>query len=111
MLRRVLEKEGWRVTEAENGRGGIECLSAEAPGLILLDLMMPVMDGFQFLIELRKVDDWRSIPVIVVTAKDLTDEDRRRLNGDVAGLIQRDGMGRDQFLKQIQELVAATTGD
>jgi CheY-like chemotaxis protein/nitrogen-specific signal transduction histidine kinase len=109
MLRRALEQEGWKVSEAENGRVALERLAEAIPALILLDLMMPVMDGFQFVIELRQREAWRSIPVVVVTAKDVTDEDRRRLNGDVVGLIQKRGSGRDELLAEIRELVTGSS--
>ena len=67
---------------------------------------MPVMDGFEFVMELRKVEEWREIPVVVVTAKDLTDEDRRRLTGSAVALIQRNGLDRASLLAQIREQVA-----
>src|SRR5690606_12724784 len=72
---RTAEREGWNARAAENGRIGLEKVRAEKPELILLDLMMPEMDGFEFLTELRKVEDWQEIPVIVVTAKTLTEAD------------------------------------
>ena len=106
-LRRALEKEGWQVSEAENGRVALERLAESRPSLILLDLMMPVMDGFQFVLEMRKVEAWRAVPIVVVTAKDVTDEDRRRLNGDVVGLIQKSGLDRESLLTQLREQVAA----
>ena len=106
LLRRALEQEGWQVSEAENGRVALECLADELPSLILLDLMMPVMDGFEFVMELRKVAAWRDIPVVVVTAKDLTDDDRRRLNGGVVGLIQKGGMELESLLAQLREQVS-----
>jgi CheY-like chemotaxis protein len=109
VLRRALEKEGWRVAEAENGRVALDRVAQEQPSLVLLDLMMPVMDGFEFVMELRKVEAWRAIPIVVVTAKDLTDEDRRRLNGDVIGLIQKRGMDRESLLAQLSEQVAAAS--
>ena len=62
ILRRVLEKAGWAVTEAANGREALECVAAHRPELILLDLMMPEIDGFTFLEELRQQEAWRSIP-------------------------------------------------
>ena len=76
-----------------------------APALILLDLMMPVMDGFQFVAEMRKRSI--SIPIVVVTAKDLTEDERRALNGQVAGLVQKRGTGRDELLSEICDLVAS----
>jgi signal transduction histidine kinase/DNA-binding response OmpR family regulator len=110
MLRRALEKEGWQVDDAENGRAALERVADRRPSLILLDLMMPVMDGFAFVTELRKTEAWRAIPIVVVTAKDLTDEDRRRLSGEVVGLIQKNGTDRESLLAQIREHVAAAGG-
>jgi CheY-like chemotaxis protein/anti-sigma regulatory factor (Ser/Thr protein kinase) len=108
VLRRALENEGWQVGEAENGRVALERVAEQVPSLILLDLMMPVMDGFEFVMEMRKRDASRAIPIVVVTAKDVTEEDRRRLNGDVVGLIQRGGLDREAMLALLREQVAAT---
>jgi hypothetical protein len=105
LLRRLLEADGWSVVEAENGRAGLEALARGTPGLILLDLMMPVMDGCQFATELRKHDSWRDIPVIVLTAKDLTAEDRRALNGDVQGVLQKGAFSREELLREIRHLM------
>ena len=103
MLRRALQKEGWQVSEAGNGRQALERVADSRPSLILLDLMMPVMDGFEFVMEMRKVEAWRGIPIVVVTAKDITEEDRRRLNGGVVGLIEKGGLGRESLLSQLSE--------
>jgi CheY-like chemotaxis protein len=65
------------------------------------------MDGFEFVLEMRKVEAWRAIPIVVVTAKDVTEADRRRLNGDVVGLIQRRGVDQESLLAQIREQVVA----
>ncbi len=107
VLRRALENEGWQVSEAENGRVALQRVADHAPALILLDLMMPVMDGFDFVMEMRNRDASRAVPIVVVTAKDVTEEDRRRLNGDVVGLIERGGLGRDDLLALLREQVAA----
>jgi CheY-like chemotaxis protein len=106
VLRRALESEGWQVSEAENGRVALAKLAEQAPSLILLDLMMPVMDGFEFVMEMRKLENSWAIPIVVVTAKDITDEDRQRLNGDVVGLIEKSGMDRESLLTQIREQVS-----
>ena len=108
MLRRTLEQEGWQVSEAENGQVALEKLAEQAPSLILLDLMMPVMDGLEFVMEVHKRDSSSAIPIVVVTAKDITEEDRRRLNGDVVGLIEKRGLDREALLAQLREQVAAT---
>jgi signal transduction histidine kinase/DNA-binding response OmpR family regulator len=108
MLRRLLEKEGWAVSEAENGRVALEHVAKTPPGLILLDLMMPDMDGFQFTTELRNHEAWRSIPIVVVTAKDLTVEDRLRLNGYVEKIIQKEAYSSEVLLAEVRDLVKAT---
>src|SRR4029077_20098387 len=78
----LLASMGYASSTAINGRSGMNWLAGNpAPNLILLDLMMPEMDGFEFLRELRKQQAFANIPVIVVTAKDLTAEDARILSG------------------------------
>jgi CheY-like chemotaxis protein len=87
-IAQFLEKDGWKVSEAVNGRDGLARLTEARPDVIVLDLMMPEIDGFGFLEELRRKPEWRGIPVILVTAKDLTDEDHRRLNGGSAHIAE-----------------------
>jgi len=105
LLRRAVEKQGWEVVEAENGRVGLERIAIQAPGVILLDLMMPEMDGFTFMEELRRRPEGRRIPVIVVTAKDLTEEDRRRLNGCVIQILEKGGYSTRELLDEIHKLL------
>ena len=105
MLRRTLQKEGWEIREAANGRLGLEQLVHGPPGLILLDLMMPEMDGFTFMQELRRHPDCAHVPVIVITAKDLTEEDRRRLNGDVSRVLGKDSTSREQLVAEVRQLL------
>ena len=80
-LRHLLERDGWAVEEAENGEVGLARIAEALPGLVLLDLTMPVMDGFTFLERLRETPGCGDIPVVVLTALDLTRDDRRRLAG------------------------------
>jgi signal transduction histidine kinase/CheY-like chemotaxis protein len=108
MLRRRLEKEDWTVIEAENGRVALERMAERQPDLILLDLMMPEMDGFQFLDEIRKRKDWHAIPVIVVTAKELSLEDRQRLNGSVEKILQKGAYSREELIREVRDLVKAS---
>ena len=103
--KRTLEKDGWKVQTAENGRVALELAARALPGLVLLDLMMPEMDGFTFVDEFHRLPDARAVPVIVLTAKDLTEEDRRRLNGYVEQVVQK-GFNTESLLKQVRELVA-----
>jgi hypothetical protein len=107
LLRRALEQQGWQVTEAENGQVALARMTEAPPSLILLDIMMPVMDGFGFVMELRKLERWREIPIVVVTNKDLTDDDRRRLNGGIVGVIERRGLDRESLLTRLREQVTA----
>ncbi|HEY3065549.1 MAG TPA: GAF domain-containing protein [Methylomirabilota bacterium] len=106
LLRRMLEPEGYTVIEAENGRVALERLREIAPSVVLLDLMMPEMDGFEFVAEFRRHESWRGIPVVVITARDLSREDRDRLNGYVAKILQKGAHGREQLLAEVRELVA-----
>ncbi|MCI0540393.1 MAG: response regulator, partial [Verrucomicrobiales bacterium] len=108
LLRRALEKSDWRVVEAENGRAAFAAIAKTGAAVILLDLIMPEMDGFEFMQELRQRPDGKGIPVIVITSKDLTDEDRRRLNGHVSEILQKGGYRIDDLLAEIRRL--ATEG-
>ncbi len=89
MLCRQLRKENWQVIEAENGREALNKLKKYTPKLILSDLMMPEMDGFELVHRLRQQEQWRNIPVIILTAKDITVEDRQRLNGEVSKIFEK----------------------
>ncbi|MGH7552300.1 MAG: ATP-binding response regulator, partial [Longimicrobiales bacterium] len=107
LLRHMLESQGWRVTEAADGMEALAIVSRHAPEVILLDLIMPEMDGFQFLDELRKKPELRDIPVVVVTAKDLTTEERMRLNGQVALVLQKGIYQTGELLRETGRLVAS----
>jgi len=110
MLRRLLQKERWSVVEARNGREGLERLDRSVPTLILLDLLMPELDGFQFMQALRERTECKHVPVIVITAKDLTEEDRRRLNGEVARIVTKSSLTVDELLDQIQSVTGLSKG-
>ena len=105
VLRRAMESEGWEVVEAEHGRMALEQDSSPVPDLVLLDLMMPEMDGFEFLETVRKREAWRAVPVVVITAKDLTDEDRRRLNGGVERIVAKGGLGLESLAATVRDHV------
>ena len=102
LLRRQLSGEGFEVREAVNGREGLDRVREKIPGVILLDLMMPELDGFGFLEQLRSNHAWQDIPVIVVTAKDLTDEDHLRLNRQVTLILEKGGFQPETLLAQIR---------
>ena len=109
LIRRTLERDGWSVSEATNGLEALEQVKVNPPVVILLDLMMPEMDGFQFLEELRSRPETPTVPVVVITAKELTLEDRQRLNADVARIIQKGLYTRDELLNQVRDMVRAAT--
>jgi CheY-like chemotaxis protein len=106
MMRSMLEKAGWAVTEAENGLVALEQVAQNRPDLILLDLMMPEMDGFEFANELHKHREWRSIPMVVLTAKDLTAEEIARLDGNVHSILDKRGASRADLMVQVRDLLA-----
>jgi CheY-like chemotaxis protein len=108
MMRRMLEKAGWSVAEAENGRVALERVAECRPELILLDLMMPEMDGFQFIAELRQKPEAQQIPIVVITAMSLTEAERQRLNGSVIQVLQKGAYSREELLEQVRNLVAAS---
>ncbi|WZO95892.1 PAS domain S-box protein [Isosphaeraceae bacterium EP7] len=108
LARDMLEHDNWTVIEAENGRVALEKLEETHVDLILLDLMMPEMDGFAFMAEVRKREAWHGIPVLVLTAKDLTEEDRRRLNGDVLGYLRKGETSREDLLRQLRREVCSS---
>jgi PAS domain S-box-containing protein len=107
IMRAPLETEGYVVDEAEDGRAGLTRLGAAAPDLILLDLMMPGMDGFEFAAALQARPDWRRIPVIVVTAKDLTEADRKRLEAGVAKILLKHEFDPAALVQQLRTSIAA----
>jgi signal transduction histidine kinase/CheY-like chemotaxis protein len=107
MVRRLLENEGWIVIEAHNGREALDRLATSHPGIVLLDLMMPEMDGFGFLDEMHAHKEWASIPVVVLTAKDLSDEESRRLNGHVSRVLQKGTYQLNELVEYVSQLVSA----
>ncbi len=105
MLSRLLKKEGFEVMAAENGSSALEQLAIHIPSLILLDLMMPVMDGFEFLSVIAREPQLAGIPVVVVTAKDLTPEELERLNGSVEQIFQKGALDRDRLLHDVCAMI------
>jgi hypothetical protein len=83
-------------------------VAAGTPDLILLDLVMPQLDGFGFLTELRKTADWRAIPVVVVTALEVGAAERQRLNGGVDQVLRKGSFTIDEFKAEIRSLARAS---
>jgi len=105
LLRRILQTRGeYRIFEAHGGAEGLEVVRHEQPDLILLDLMMPDVDGFAVLEDLKADDKLRDVPVIVVTAKELTDAERQRLSGQVEMLMQKGSFTDGELLEEVLKM-------
>jgi CheY-like chemotaxis protein len=104
-VRSWLENRQWSVREAANGREALARLQDDKPDVILLDLMMPEMDGFQVVAALQKEADWRDIPVIVITARDLDPGERQRLNSGVQSVLVKETFRPADLVERIRRLV------
>jgi CheY-like chemotaxis protein len=107
-IRSWLESQQWQISEAENGRVALDRLAADVPDIILLDLMMPEMDGFQLITALQERQAWREIPVIVITSLDLTAADRASLNFGVKGILLKDTFDPAQLVATVRRHIAKT---
>ena len=101
MLTKSLETNDFKVIVAINGKDALQRVNKAKPALILLDLMMPEMDGFEFAEKLREKKEWLDIPVVVITAKDLTKEDHNRLKGNVEAIMQKGSYNKDELLSEV----------
>ncbi len=106
LIRRILQSQGnYTISEAADGRAGLEMIKRDLPDLIILDLMMPEMDGFSVLDDLRANPKTANIPVIVSTAKELTSQEKSRLKGQIQSLMQKGDFLNDEFLEEVQSLI------
>lgn len=106
LIRRILQSQGdYTIYEAEGGKQAIELVEKERPDLIILDLMMPEMDGFAVLDSLKSKPETASIPVVVATAKELTPEEKGRLKGQIQSLMQKGDFLSDEFLEEVRALI------
>jgi adenylate cyclase len=106
LVRESLGSRGWTVCEAANGRLALDAIAAGLPDVILLDLMMPEMDGFELVAALQANAAWRDIPVVVVTALDLTAEDRRRLSGGVEKILSKHAFVPKELMARVADLLS-----
>ncbi|HID95000.1 MAG TPA: response regulator [Candidatus Latescibacteria bacterium] len=98
----ILESEGFTVLKAYGGREAVEIVRQERPDLMVLDLLMPGMDGIEVIYALHADEALKGIPVIVFTAKELTEEDKEVLNGRIQSLMTKGGFNREQFLSHVR---------
>lgn len=106
LIRRILQSQGnFTILEASNGREGLELIQRELPDLVIIDLMMPEMDGFTVIEELRAKPETATIPVIVATAKELTPDEKNRLGGQIQSLMQKGDFLNDEFLEEVKTLI------
>lgn len=110
LLRRILQARGdYQIFEAHDGRSGLELIRRERPDVILLDLMMPEVDGFQVLEVLKEDEELAQIPVIVITAKELTPGERARLNSQIQRLLQKGDFSDEDLLHEILDVLEGKT--
>jgi len=105
----LLEPAGFTVLQARGGQEGIDIARSDRPNLVLLDLMMPGVSGFDVVEALRSDEDTRTIPIMVLTAKTLSEEDKRALNGNVAAIFQRNSTAGAELTEWLRAIAARTT--
>ncbi|MBK9927032.1 MAG: pyridoxal-phosphate dependent enzyme [Anaerolineales bacterium] len=106
LIRRILQSQGdFEIFEATNGREAIELVTRELPDLVILDLMMPELDGFGVMDILRSNPETATIPVIVATAKELTVDEKSRLQGQIQSLMLKGDFLNDEFLEEVRSLI------
>lgn len=106
LIRRILQAQGnYTLFEVDNGRDAVRLAQVEHPDLMILDLMMPEMDGFSVLDALQSRSETAMIPVVVVTAKELTPAEKNRLNGHIQSLMQKGDFMSDEFMDEIRALI------
>ncbi|MCF3649308.1 response regulator [Synoicihabitans lomoniglobus] len=106
MIGRMLSREGWEVVLAPNGRAAMDTMQEQVPALVLLDLMMPELDGFGVLREMRANDALRDIPVVVLTSLDLTGSVRQLLKQQTDRVLQKGSYSKEELLAEVRSAVS-----
>jgi len=106
LVRQLLEEEGWQVNAAADGQQALDQIAGQHPDLLLLDLMMPVMDGFEVLRRLRGQPRTAALPVVVITAKELSAQEREELRLSAVRVIEKEGMARERILQELRASLA-----
>jgi len=105
LTQRNLEKAGWKTSIATNGRIALESLSAAPPDLILLDLMMPEMDGFEFVCKMNQNPNWTHIPVVVLTAMDLDETQEQFFKDRSIAVLRKNGLVFSQLMVYLRDRI------
>ncbi|MGA7932446.1 MAG: response regulator [Kovacikia sp.] len=105
MVQRLLEKEGWHVAIAETPRSALDLVEQLQPELVLLDLMPPNMKGLEFIARIRQHKVFYSLPIVVITTKEMSREERLWLNGYIETLFQHEGYSHERFLTEVRQLI------
>jgi threonine synthase len=106
LVRRILQSQGnYQLFEAADGKSAVDMIMKERPDLVILDLMMPDMDGFQVMDALQKHNETKDIPIIVVTAKELTPAEKERMKGHIQTLMQKGDFMSDELLDEVRALL------
>lgn len=105
MVKQMLHKDGWEVVLASNGQVALDKIKNLKPDVILLDLMMPEMDGYEFISRLREYKQHRKIPIVILTAKDITTHDRQALSKEVHAIFQKGAYQREELLNELHDLL------
>jgi signal transduction histidine kinase/DNA-binding response OmpR family regulator len=103
LICRELQRAGWDVFEAEHGLAALDKLREQVSDIILLDLEMPEMDGFEFVEALQANASWREIPIVVLTSRELSKADRARLNGYVETIVSKSSQGIEVAVRELQK--------
>jgi signal transduction histidine kinase/CheY-like chemotaxis protein len=111
MMKHMLHKYDWEVISANNGKVGLEKVQTQQPDIILLDLMMPEMDGYEFISRLREQKQQRKIPIIVLTAKDITIADHQQLSDEVHAIFQKGAYKKEELLTELHDLLIHASAD
>ena len=105
LVEAILDEGGYEVETARDGRAALEIISQDRPDAIVLDLMLPEMDGFEVVHRLHVNADWRDTPVILLTARDLSHEERRALDTGTTRVIQKGNFTRDELLAELRQMI------
>jgi CheY-like chemotaxis protein len=110
LVKEMLESDGYVAALAGNGKEALQVLARVPIAAVVLDLIMPEMNGFELLFRMKENSDWRGIPVFVLTAKELTDSEIEMLRCQTIGLFQKGEEWKGQLLGQMRHAVSARVG-